>query len=96
MSVLYLFLFENGGSFLKITIFSKVLSDPFLKLYEVLFHYLMNRFLWKFGQWTSELCPFHISNIIFWYKYTLTNAVHITMSKTLKAWNRMMSGIGGS
>ena len=29
-------------------------------------HYLMNLFLWMLVQWTSKLCPCHISNNIFW------------------------------
>ena len=35
-----------------------LLSDPLL--WNVLFHYLMNLFLWMLVQWTSKLCSFHI------------------------------------
>ena len=41
--------------------FDSLLSDPLL--WKILFHYLMNIFIWMLVQWTSKLCPFHISNI---------------------------------
>ena len=48
-----------------------LLSDPLL--WNGLFHYLMNPLLWMLVQWTSKLCPFHISmNIFLGYRYTLS------------------------
>ena len=35
------------------------------------FHYLMDIFHWMLVQWTSKLCPFHISKLFLGYKYTL-------------------------
>ena len=50
--------------------FDSLLSDPLL--WNVLFHYLMNPFLWMLVQWTYKLWPFLISKIFFGYRYTLT------------------------
>ena len=59
-----------------------LLSDPLL--WNVLFHYLMNLFLRMLVQWTSKLCPFHISNIILGYRYTL-RATSFTSALDLNA-----------
>ena len=52
----------------------------------------MNPFIWMLVQWTSKMCPFHISKNIFGDRYTLM--MHLkynfyTLSKTLIACRAM-------
>ena len=53
------------------------------------FHYLMNIFNWMLVQWTSKLCPFHISKNIFWvqvhYKSQFWLIERVFFSKILQA-----------
>ena len=58
-------------------VLSKILSDLVIfKLYEALFHYSVNLFLWMLVQWTSKMCPFHISKNNFWWQIHFKEELH--------------------